>query len=79
MIRSGPRRPAGWRPVGACRKFLALTALRAWRSTSPSVVGGRSMILSTIAEKLRRRSRDDFKGRHFEAPLILQAVCWYLR
>src|SRR5829696_7596053 len=37
------------------------------------------MILSAIAEKLKRRSKDDFKGRHFEAPLILQAVCWYLR
>ena len=37
------------------------------------------MILSAIAERLKRRSRDDFKGRHFEAPLILQAVCWYLR
>lgn len=25
------------------------------------------MILNTIAEKLKRRSKDDFKGRHFEA------------
>ena len=37
------------------------------------------MILSAIAEGLKRRSQDDFKGRPFEAPLILQAVCWYLR
>ena len=37
------------------------------------------MILSTIAERLRRRSKDDFKGRHFQASLILQAVSWYLR
>src|SRR3954464_5841534 len=37
------------------------------------------MILSGVAEKLQRRSRDDFKGRHLEASLILQAVCWYLR
>jgi len=37
------------------------------------------MILSAIAEKLKRRSKDDFKGRHFEASLILQAVCRYLR
>ena len=37
------------------------------------------MILSAIAERLKRRSKDDFKGRHFEAPLILQAVSWYLR
>jgi transposase-like protein len=26
--------------------------------------------------RLRQRAG---KGRHFEAPLILQAVCWYLR
>ena len=37
------------------------------------------MILSAIAEKLKRRSKDDFKGRHFQAPLIVQAVSWYLR
>src|SRR4051812_25152838 len=37
------------------------------------------MILSAIAEKLKRRSKADFKGRHFEATLILQAVSWYLR
>src|ERR671933_511430 len=37
------------------------------------------MILSAIAETLKRRSKDDFKGRHFEASLILQAVSWYLR
>src|SRR3954454_9131028 len=38
-----------------------------------------SMILSGIAEKLKRRSEDDVKGRHFETSLILQAVSWYLR
>src|SRR4051812_48652466 len=37
------------------------------------------MILSAIAERLKPRSKDDFKGRHFEAALILQAVSWYLR
>ncbi len=37
------------------------------------------MILSAIADKLKCRSKDDFKGRHFQASLILQAVCWYLR
>src|SRR3954470_16558068 len=47
----------------ACRKFLAFTAGRAWRWTLPSVVGGRPMILSAIAEKLKRRSKDDFKAR----------------
>ena len=37
------------------------------------------MILSAIAAKLKRRSKDDIKGRHFEASLIVQAVSWYLR
>ena len=41
--------------------------------------GGDLMILSAIAEKLKRRSKDGFKGRHFEAALILQAVSRYLR
>src|SRR3954451_14002574 len=63
----------------ACRKFLALTARRAWWSTLPPPVRGDAMILSAIAEKLKRRSKDDFKGRHFGASLILQAVSWYLR
>ena len=37
------------------------------------------MILNALAEKLKRRAKDDFKGRHYEATLILQAVSWYLR
>src|SRR3978361_731793 len=37
------------------------------------------MILNAIAAKLKRRSKDDFRGRHFEAALIVQAVSWYLR
>jgi transposase, IS6 family len=37
------------------------------------------MILNALIERLKRRSKDDFKGRHFEAALILQAVSWYLR
>ena len=37
------------------------------------------MILNAIAEKLKRQSKDDFKGRHFEAWLIVKAVGWYLR
>ncbi|UDL94065.1 IS6 family transposase [Lichenihabitans sp. PAMC28606] len=37
------------------------------------------MILSAIGAKLKSRSKDDFKGRHFEAGLIVQAVSWYLR
>jgi IS6 family transposase len=37
------------------------------------------MILSTIAAKLKQRAKGDFKGRHYEAALIVQAVSWYLR
>src|SRR4051794_35964957 len=37
------------------------------------------MILNAIAARLKRRSKDDFKGRHFEAALIVQTVSWYLR
>ena len=37
------------------------------------------MILNALVERLKRRSKGDFKGRHFEASLILQAVSWYLR
>src|SRR4051794_33321051 len=49
------------------------------RPTLLSAVRRRSVILSAIVEKLKRRSKDDFKGRHFQASLILQAICWYLR
>ena len=37
------------------------------------------MILNALVERLKRRAKDDFKGRPFEATLILQAVAWYLR
>ena len=32
------------------------------------------MILSAIAAKLQQRAKADFKGRHYEAVLIVQAV-----
>ena len=38
-----------------------------------------TMFLNALAEKLKRQSKDDFKGRHFKAWLIVQAVSWYLR
>src|SRR6478752_7106609 len=37
------------------------------------------MILNALAVKLKRQARGDFRGRHFEATLIVQAVSWYLR
>src|ERR687886_381400 len=37
------------------------------------------MILSAIAAKLKQRAKADFRGRRYEATLIVQAVSWYLR
>ncbi len=37
------------------------------------------MLLNALVERLKRRSKNVFKGRHYEASLILQAVSWYLR
>jgi len=37
------------------------------------------VILTALAEKPKRRAKDDFKGRRFGAGLIIQAVSWYLR
>ena len=37
------------------------------------------MILSAIAAKLEQRAKADFRGRHYEATLIVQAVSWYPR
>ncbi|BCH62565.1 hypothetical protein RvVAR0630_pl07070 (plasmid) [Agrobacterium vitis] len=37
-------------------------------------VAERAMILNTIAEKLKRQLKDDFKGRNFEAWPSVQAV-----
>src|SRR5215203_975408 len=74
------------------RRFLLLLKGRPHMSQSFGVYGSLSMpaawmppnrrwpmILNALVEKLKRRSKDDFKGRHFEATLILQAVSWYLR
>jgi IS6 family transposase len=32
------------------------------------------MILSTIAAKLKQRAKADFKGRHYEVALIVEAA-----
>ena len=37
------------------------------------------MMLNAITKKLKRQSKNDFRGRQFEAWLIVQAVTWYLR
>src|SRR3954447_18400949 len=63
---------------GVSQSFGVYGSLRLRAVSAPPNRRG-PMILSAIAEKLKRRSKDDFKGRHFEAALILQAVSWYLR
>src|SRR3954451_14432273 len=66
-------------PHRACRKvsgvYGSLSMQGAWVPPNRRW----RMILNALVEKLKRRSKDDFKGRHFEATLILQAVSWYLR
>ena len=37
------------------------------------------MTLSANIVKLKQRAKADFKSRHYEAVLIVQAVFWYLR
>src|SRR4029079_8073767 len=71
--------PAGWCCRGACRKVFGVYPALSLRAAYAPPNRRWPMILSAIAEKLKRRSKDDFKGRHFEAALILQAVSWYLR
>lgn len=44
----------------------------------PPPLRSRPIILNGLALKLERQARDDFKGRHFEASLSVQAVSWYL-
>lgn len=67
--------------MGVARKLTSipppnciLTIGRAIRA--PDIVE-RNEILNAIAEKLKRQSKDDIKGRHFETWLIAQAVSWY--
>ncbi len=35
------------------------------------------MTLNALALKLKRKAKGDFRGRHFEATLIVQAVSWW--
>ncbi len=54
--------------------YLVVTIEPAWRLPFRGLL----MILSAIAAKLKQRAKGDFKGRHYEAALIVQAVSWYL-
>src|SRR3954471_14168136 len=70
----GPRADHGRKQVGACRKVFGVYPALSLRAAYAPPNRRWPMILSAIAEKLKRRSKADFKGRHFEATLILQAV-----
>src|SRR5690242_11980091 len=80
------------RALHQSRKFFLRQSGRPHMSQSCGVYGSLNMraawvppnrrshvILNALVEKLKRRAKDDFKGRHFEATLIIQAVSWYLR
>ena len=73
------RHAAGGTLTGLVAKFWRLRLIEHAGGMGASELGGGRMILNALVEKLKRRSKDDFKGRHFEAALILQAVSWYLR
>src|SRR4051794_17324328 len=73
-----PPRPMYLRHGGLSQSFGVYPAL-SLRAASAPPNRRWPMILNALVEKLKRRSKDDFKGRHFEATLILQAVSWYLR
>src|SRR3954464_4895141 len=74
-----PPRPEGTDLAGACRKVFGVYPALSLRAAYAPPNRRWPMILSAIAEKLKRRSKADFEGRHFDATLILQAVSWYLR
>src|SRR4051812_9863988 len=61
---------AGLRPKGLSQSFGvygSLSMQAAWLPPNRR----QPMILNALAEKLKRRAKADFKGWHFEAPLIL--------
>jgi len=60
--------------IGAFANFWGLTGSLSRRGILPPELGSKPAILDTIAEKLKRQSKDDFRGRHFEARLIVQAA-----
>src|SRR4051812_6057574 len=67
------------RGVHTCRKVFGVYGSLSLRAAYAPPDRRWPMILNALAEKLKRRSKDGFKGRHYEASLILQAVSWYLR
>src|SRR3954462_11868935 len=52
--------------LGGCRKVFGVYPALSLRAAYAPPNRRWPMILSAITEKLKRRSKDDFKGRHFE-------------
>ena len=71
VLRSRSTAIASDRPVA---NFVFNPMLTMGGEISAPNVAERADDLNAIAEKLKRQSKDDFKGRHFEAWLIVQAV-----
>lgn len=55
------------RDYGACRKFFRVYEMVGRRADFAPEWRSVAVILSAIVEKLKRQSKGDFKGRHFEA------------
>src|SRR4051794_32498241 len=67
-----PDQPAGTTEASSAAGYVGLSQISGVDGSSGLTVNfalwfGGPMILSAIAEKLKRRSKDDFKGRHFQA------------
>lgn len=73
------RVPSSWSSGGLSQIFVVNELLSVGEEIAAPAAVECANDLNAIAEKLEDQSKDDFKGRHFEAWLIVQAVNWYLR
>src|SRR3954451_16868263 len=76
MLASGSRVGRSHTPQDCCVRFAVVVAFHA-----ATLATGRALPLTRtgLSPVGTRQLSWRTKGRHFEASLILQAVCWYLR
>lgn len=60
-------------------KALSFMARKPYPPSLPLRPWSRLMILSATTAKLKQRAKADFRGRHFETTLFVQAMSWYPR